>query len=154
MRLIVAPSDPRESGARRLIEASHGLMAGLFPPEDNACLTADDLAGPGIDFFTARQGDEILGTGALAAMEHYGEVKALFVDDRARGQGVGDALMRAIENRARALGLPHLRLETGNTLHPALRLYARHGFVERPPFGTYKANGTSIFMEKPLTPPG
>lgn len=154
MHLIVAPSDPREPGPRRLIEASHALMADLFPPEDNAGLTADELAGPGIDFFTARRGDETLGTGALAATEDYGEVKALFVDDRARGEGIGDALMRAIEDHARALALPHLRLETGNTLHAALRLYTRHGFVECSLFGTYKTNGTSIFMEKPLTPPG
>ena len=43
-----------------------------------------------------------------------------------------------------------LRLETGNTLAPAHRLYERHGFQFCGPFGDYVANDTSLFMEKKL----
>ena len=68
----------------------------------------------------------------------------------ARGQGVGAALLRAIEDEARALTLPTLRLETAETLEAAMRLYTRHGFTPRGIFGDYRPNQTSVFMEKPL----
>jgi putative acetyltransferase len=43
-----------------------------------------------------------------------------------------------------------LRLETGDDLYPAHRLYRRHGFVERGPFGDYAEGPHSVFMEKRL----
>ena len=66
------------------------------------------------------------------------------------GKGVGDALMRQIEDTARDEGMPMLRLETGNVLHAAHALYRRHGFVDCGVFGDYVAAKSSIFMEKPL----
>ena len=58
--------------------------------------------------------------------------------------------MAALERRARASGLPLLRLETGDDLHAAHRLYARHGFTETGPFGNYEEGPHSVFMEKRL----
>jgi putative acetyltransferase len=63
---------------------------------------------------------------------------------------VADAILRQIEDQARDLGLPALRLETAETLAAALRIYERHGFKRRGIFGTYAPNETSVFMEKPL----
>ncbi|MBE0414556.1 GNAT family N-acetyltransferase, partial [Yoonia sp.] len=88
--------------------------------------------------------------GALAVKDGYGEIKSMFVSETARGQGIADALLRQIEDQARADGLPLLRLETGDALHAAQRLYARHGFTPCGPFGDYPAAKTSVFMEKPL----
>ncbi|WP_226782088.1 GNAT family N-acetyltransferase [Oceaniglobus trochenteri] len=150
MTLIVEPGDPTAPGAAALLRASHALMEASFPPEENHYLSLDALKAPHIAFFIAREGSETLGTGALAQMEGYGEVKSMFTAEAARGRGVADALLRQIEDHARALGLPLLRLETGNSLLAAHRLYARHGFAPRGPFGDYTANKTSVFMEKPL----
>jgi putative acetyltransferase len=61
--------------------------------------------------------------------------------------------MRALEDTARKLALPLLRLETGTLLHAAHRLYARHGFVPSEPFGAYEQSPHSLFMEKPLEAP-
>ena len=74
----------------------------------------------------------------------------MFVDPSARGQGVGDSIVCAFHNLAREKGLEALKLETGNSLHAALRLYARHGFTHCGPFGDYIANDSSIFMTKTL----
>ena len=146
----VIPSDPKEPGASALLTASHPLMQSLFPPEDNFFLDIDALCAPDIRFFAAMEGARCLGTGALALRDGYGEVKSMFVDEAARGRGVADAILRRIEEEARDRGLAALKLETGNVLHAAHRLYARHGFTPCGPFGDYPNSPSSIFMEKAL----
>lgn len=148
--LIVEEADPRAEGPRALLEASHDLMRALFPPEDNYFLDFDALCGDDVRFFAARLGDTTLGTGALALRPGYGEVKSMFTDPAARGKGVAGALLRRIEDEARTLNLPLLRLETAAALDAAMRLYQGQGFAQCALFGDYRPNQTSIFMEKPL----
>lgn len=148
--LIIEPAAPTEPPVAALLAASHALMRDLFPPEDNHFLSLDALMAPHIHFYAARDGATVLGTGALAAMAGYGEVKSMFVAPEARGRGVARALLRQIEDQARALHLPLLRLETGDTLTAAHRLYRSFGFHDRGPFGDYSANQTNVFMEKKL----
>lgn len=148
--IIVEKTDPHHPQATALLRKSHALMQELFPPEDNYYLKIDDLVAPDIHFFTAREGDQILGTGALKVKSDYGEIKSMFVDEAARGKGVADALMRQLEDTAREHKLPVIKLETGNLLHAAHKLYARHGFTDCGVFGDYVDAKSSIFMEKPL----
>ena len=148
--IIIARTDPHHPQAVALLKQSHALMASLFPPEDNYYLEIDDLVADDIHFYTARIGDQILGTGALKVCSEYGEVKSMFVDPDARGKGIADALMRQLEDQAIALKLPIVKLETGNLLHAAHRLYARHGFTPCGPFGDCETANSSVFMEKPL----
>lgn len=148
--LIVERGDPRKEEARALLTSSHALMLDLFPAEDNYALDIDELCTPDIRFFIARKGDQILGTGALALREGYGEVKSMFTATQARGQGVAAALLRQIEDEARANDLSALKLETGEALASAIRLYERHGFKRCGIFGDYAPNTTSVYMEKSL----
>ncbi|MDG1377022.1 MAG: GNAT family N-acetyltransferase [Yoonia sp.] len=148
--IIVAHTDPHDPQATALLHQSHALMQSLFPPEDNFYLSIDDLCADNIHFFTAREGNTVLGTGALAVKDGYGEVKSMFVAEIARGRGVGDALVRQIEDQAKIEFLRMLKLETGNVLYAAHRLYARHGFIPCGPFGDYAEAASSIFMEKAL----
>jgi len=148
--ITVRPADPRSEEARRLLGASHALLASLYPPEHNHYLSVDELAQPHIDFWIARADAQPLGCVALARLDGYGEVKSMFVDPAARGRGLGAALMQALETRARAQGLPLLRLETGDDLHAAHRLYRRHGFTDCGAFGDYEEGPHSVFLEKRL----
>ncbi|VAV96524.1 IAA acetyltransferase [hydrothermal vent metagenome] len=148
--LVVEPGDPREPKANALLRSSHALMQELYPPENNYFLSVDDLCGPDIHFFIAREGTDILGTGALVNYGDYGEVKSMFTADKARGKGVAGALLRQLEDHARSLELPALKLETGDELASAVRLYMRHGFTRCGIFGDYRPNQTSVYMEKAL----
>ncbi len=148
--LIVERTDPRNPGPRALLEQSHVLMLDLFEPEENHFLGFDALSAPNVHFFAARDGTEVLGTGAVVQMGAYGEVKSMFTGTAARGRGVAAAILRALEDHARGLDLPHLRLETGEALAAAIRLYERNGYVRCGPFGDYVADGISVFMEKTL----
>lgn len=150
MTLVVRPADPRSPEGRALLGASHALLSSLYPPEHNHYLSVDELAQPHIDFWVAEEDGQPLGCIALARLDGYGEVKSMFVDPAARGQGVGAALLSMLESHARAAGLPVLRLETGDDLYPAHRLYRRLGFSETGPFGDYKEGPHSVFMEKRL----
>jgi len=150
MTLIIEQSTPDAPQTTALLKASHTLMQSLFPAEDNHFLSIEALAAPNIHFFVAREGATTLGCGALAQKKQYGEVKSMFVDPKARGKGVADALLRQLIDLASSLHLPAIKLETGGTLHAAHRLYARHGFTECSAFGDYPKNETSIFMEKHL----
>jgi putative acetyltransferase len=55
-----------------------------------------------------------------------GALRALFVDGDSQGQGVGRALLAAVEARARAAGCSRLR---GAMSRNAVRFYGRAGFV-------------------------
>jgi len=150
MTLIVHQADPRAKEGRALLGASHAYLASLYPPEHNHYLSVDELAQPHIDFWVAAIDDQPLGCIALARLDGYGEVKSMYVDPASRGQGVGAALLAALEDRARGMGVPVLRLETGDDLYPAHRLYRRHGFTDCGPFGDYESGPHSVFMEKRL----
>lgn len=148
--IIVEAGDPRDPQAVALLEQSHALMQSLFPDEANHYLSIDALCEPHIRFFTAREEDQVLGTGAVALRDGYGEVKSMFTDTAARGKGVAAAILRAIEDCARDEGLATLKLETGTLLHSAHRLYERQGFTRCGPFGDYEEGEFSLFYEKPL----
>ena len=64
--LVVEKADPHTAQATALLRASHALMDELFPADDIYALSIDDLCAPGIQFFVAREGDRVLGIGALA----------------------------------------------------------------------------------------
>ena len=67
-----------------------------------------------------------------------GEVKRLYVREKARGHGLADALLRAIEHEAGArLGIDLLVLETGFRQVPAMKVYERQGWRRRGCFGNY-----------------
>lgn len=148
--IIVEKTDPHHPQATALLKQSHALMESLFAPEDNFYLDIADLVDPSIHFFAARIGKDLCGTGALKINSGYGEVKSMFVAEDARGKGVADAILRQIEDQARADGLTVIKLETGNVLHAAHRLYRRFGFEDCGVFGDYAEANSSLFMEKKL----
>ena len=116
-----------------------------------------ELTAPDITFWSAWEGDEAVGVGALRRLAaDYGEIKSMYIAESARGRGVGSALVRLIVTTARARGMTRLSLETGSWAYflPARALYARHGFVYCGPFGEYKDDPNSVFMTLALDVPG
>ena len=53
--IIVERTDPHDPQATALLQASHALMQSLFPPEDNAYLSIEELCGADVHFFAARR---------------------------------------------------------------------------------------------------
>jgi putative acetyltransferase len=111
------------------------------------------LKAPDISFWTAWDDETLMGTGALKRMSaSEGEIKSMHTLQTARRKGVGNAMLNHIMAEAKAMGLTRLFLETGSFefFAPARALYARHGFVECPPFVGYKPDVNSTFMTKAI----
>lgn len=144
----ILPSSPRD--AIHLLDAHHALMQSLFPAEANNYLELDELLLPDIRFFGASCQGELVGCGALAVKQGYGEIKSMHVAEGARGRGIASEIVKRIISEAKREALSILRLETGDKLVAAHRLYERHGFAFRGPFGDYPDLPESMFMEKRL----
>jgi GNAT superfamily N-acetyltransferase len=113
--------------------ASLGYMAGLTV--DRAALYWRDAAArrDGRSVLVAVDDDGIAGVVTVAPLPgefqpHRAEIAKLVVHRRARGRGLGEALMRAAEDEARAMGRPVLTLMTRHG-SDGDRLYRRLGWT-------------------------
>ncbi len=78
----------------------------------------------------ARRGREAVGCGGLRAVGLIGELTKVYVVPAARGSGVGEAVVGAVEQAARDRGLRLMRLDTRADLPAPARLYRRLGYRE------------------------
>lgn len=116
-----------------------------------------DLSGlrvPDIRFFSAWDGETLLGVGALKRMApDHGEVKSMHTAQAARRRGVGGAMLRHIIDQARMAGMTRISLETGTSAYfqPAVALYLAHGFTDCGPFGDYAASAENRFLTRSIS---
>ena len=112
------------------------------------------LRGPGIDFWTAWQGDTLMGCGALKTLDPaQGEIKSMRTAPEHLRSGVGAAIVGHIIGVARGRDMKRLSLETGTgpAFDAAHSLYRRFGFTDCAAFGDYPANDPfSRFMSRVL----
>ena len=149
--LKIAPETPDQAEVRELIAALDAYQASLYPPESCHALDIRSLTAPEVDFLVARNAQgQALGCAALVHGPDWAELKRMYVRPEARGQGAAGQLLQALQQRAGQRGSTWLVLETGPLQPQALALYERHGFVRRGPFGSYRDDPLSVFMEKHL----
>lgn len=147
----VSRETPSRDDVVALIRQSDALMQSLYPAESNHLVDIDALAAPHVHFFVARENGRALGCGAFVIADgKHAEMKRVFVDPAARGKGVARVIMEALEREAARLGIDLMQLETGIKQPEAIALYRRCGYIERGPFGSYRPDPLSLFMEKRL----
>ncbi|MCT1606201.1 GNAT family N-acetyltransferase [Nesterenkonia massiliensis] len=155
MRII---EDPLRHPAVLALIAEHlADMHATSPPESIHALEVDALRADNITLWTAwdNEGKDalLLGCAALKTLSPAElEIKTMRVTAAARGRGVGRRLLEHLLEQARARGARRLSLETGveDYFAAARRLYQRAGFVECPPFGTYREDPNSVFMRREI----
>jgi GNAT superfamily N-acetyltransferase len=69
---------------------------------------------------------------SAAISTSYPEVRFLAVLQQVRGQGIGTALMKECERRAREAGATAIGLHTMEVMRDAIRMYERLGYVRTP----------------------
>jgi ribosomal protein S18 acetylase RimI-like enzyme len=142
-RLTVGPATPEDFG--RIAELTVGVYRDEGYGSETYLVQLADVAGRAehADLLVARDpavGDAV-GSVALVLDGEFGEVLAspdeagfrmLVVDPAVRGRGIGELLVRACLDRARAAGKTRMVLSTEPRMHAAHRLYERLGFTRLP----------------------
>lgn len=149
----IAEADPDDASTRHCTAAYYRLLLDTVPgaaPEMFSLPLPDAprCRAPEGATLVAWSEDLPVGTVALRRLDTTtAEVKRLWVDPLARGQGLGRRLMRAIETRAREIGYTHARLDSNTALTEAIALYRSDGWTETAPYTSAPAN---IWMAKRL----
>ena len=136
-----------------LVASSDEYLSGLYPPESNHAEPLDALVADDAAFFAGHIDNEIAACGGIKLLEddvRFGEVKRVFVDEKHRGKRLAIAMMQHLEAYLLDNGISVVRLEAGPLQPEALSLYRRLGYRERGPFGHYRPDPLSVFMEKEL----
>jgi putative acetyltransferase len=101
-------------------------------------------------FLVADNGHGLVGCVALRTFSAGAcEMKRLYVDPRARGDGLGRQLVESILERARSFGYEKMLLDTLPSMQTAQALYREIGFVETQPYRTNPVAGVT-FLELTL----
>src|SRR5260370_19783411 len=150
--LKIAMEDPSQPEIIVLLRDGEEHSANLYPAESNHHMPLSALLASNVRFLVVRDTNgRAVGTGALALDAALAELKRMWVIPEARRLGASKIILAALEARARSERVRTLRLETGLENHAALDLYTRAGFTRRDPFGDYRADPLSVFMQKDLS---
>ncbi|TLS42279.1 GNAT family N-acetyltransferase [Streptomyces montanus] len=146
MDIVIRAADPEEYDTLGEITAQAYLQDGLldFGESDRYLGELRNVAkrAAAADVLVATEHDRVLGGvtfvpagGPMADIARTGEaeIRMLAVTKEARGRGVGEALVRACVERARATdGCVGMVLSTQRAMHSAHRIYERLGFRRTP----------------------
>ena len=131
-----------------LQEHLHSMRA-LSPPDSVHALDLQALRQSDITFWSAWQGSQLLGCGALKELDNrQAEIKSMRTPATLRRQGAGRAILAHIVGVARSRAYERLSLESGaiEAFWPAQRLYESFGFMRCGPFSDYAEDPFSVFM--------
>lgn len=133
-----------------LLQEHLANMREISPPKSVHALDVNSLRAPDITFWTVWEGDQLLGCGALKELSPtHGEVKSMRTPAALRRRGAGRTILTHLIQVARERGYRRLNLETGApaAFDPARKLYESFGFTYCGPFGSYREDPFSVFME-------
>ncbi|QDC26061.1 GNAT family N-acetyltransferase [Georgenia yuyongxinii] len=112
-------------------------LEGGFDPKLTEQVDPDDVTPPRGDFLllTELASGTVLGCGGVRVLPNGDvELRRMWLATDARGKGLGRFLLRALENRARALGGRRVVLSINESLTEAISLYASAGYTATQPF--------------------
>lgn len=135
--VAIEPADPASADARMCIEAYFRELEERFEtgfdPARTVSANPEELVPPAGLFLIARLDGRAVGCGGLKMTgRKRGEIKRMWVAPDARGLGIAQRLLDAIEEHAMRMGLNTLQLDTNRTLKEAQALYTRNGYREIP----------------------
>ncbi len=119
------------------------------PPDACHFLDVAGLADPSVTVWSAWDGDDLVGCGALREIDPtHGEVKSMRTAPAHLGRGVGRAVLAHVMGAASQRGYVRLSLETGSNdaFAAAVHLYESVGFGPSEPFDGYQPNDFSRFF--------
>jgi putative acetyltransferase len=154
---VIRPGDFDDDRVKALLTRHLQGMHANTPPGHVFALDWSGLQRPEISFYALWEGEELLGVGALKALEsRAGEIKSMRTADAHLRRGVGATILEHIIAEARRRGYTRLSLETGSgpAFEPAVTLYRKYGFTEGGAFDGYEKSPFNQFLHLDLVPAG
>jgi GNAT superfamily N-acetyltransferase len=152
--LDIRRSSLASSDAIRLIAALNAELMAKFPEPGatHFSLSHEQVADGDGAFLIVYVDDQAVGCGAIRRLDgERAEIKRMFVSPAVRGQGIGRAIIVALEDEARRIGVTQVVLETGTRLPVAMSMYESAGYRRIPLFGEYTGSPeTSVCYGKTL----
>lgn len=149
----IVKDDLKGPQIKALLQEHLDDMYATSPAESVHALDIDALRHSNVEFWTAWNGESLLGCIALKALDAgHAEIKSMRTAHQARGKGVAKSLLIHLVEQAKKSGFDRLSLETGTEDYflAARSLYLSHGFVECAPFADYTLDPNSTFMTRTL----
>ncbi len=156
MAITIQSADLEAPEFVALIQTHADLMLRLSPPGSCHFLPIDGLKRPDVTVWDMREGEALIGSGALQELSPIeGEIKSMHTLAAQRGRGLGRKMLEHILSESSKRGYKRLSLETGSMdgFAPARKLYEAYGFSFCEPFGDYKQDPNSVYMTKSLDDP-
>ena len=147
------PADLDSPAFAALLAEHRAAMQATAPAESQHALDLHGLRQPSVRAWVLREGDALLGCGALQHLDPaHVELKAMRTARDHQRRGVGKTVLAHLLHEARASGYARASLETGSMDYfaPARRMYADAGFVECAPFADYVDDPNSTYMTRAL----
>lgn len=147
--MIISTGELLAPDVQALLTQHLAGMAEHSPPDSIHALDIDELLADEITFWTVREGQALLGCGALKELNaKHGEIKSMRTAEPHLGKGVATTLLHHIIAVARERQYVRLSLETGSgpAFEPAHALYLKNGFEFCGPFAEYRPDPFSRFM--------
>jgi ribosomal protein S18 acetylase RimI-like enzyme len=123
-----------------------GVDLGFQGFEKELSLIGKMYAPPHGALFVVYENDEAVGCLGLRKIDNgVGELKRMYLKEAYRNQGLGKMLLDEALERARSLGYLKVRLDTLDSMIPAMRFYEKNGFVKIPPYYHNPIEGAVYF---------
>ncbi len=149
MTLRIERGDFNDQRVIDLLTHHHATCHAVTPKGSAHALDLSGIQSADIQFWCIWDGEQLAGIGALKRLDgNVGEIKSMHTAESARRKGIASKLLDHLVGQARAMGLHRVSLETGSFAFfaPAVALYRAYGFVDCPPFGSYKPDPNSLFL--------
>lgn len=152
MPITITPRPPDSPDAVALInELEEHLGSFGYPPASRHGFSVEKLIKERVPFFVMYLDGVPIGCGGVRLFgTEYGELKRMYIRPAYQGQGFGQAILQHLADYTRQQQVSLLRLETGIHQVAAIKLYERFGFRRCGPFGEYRDDPLSVFMEMGL----
>jgi len=141
--------DLQSPQVQALLSVHLNNAAQLSPADSVFALDLSSLCQADITFWTAWQGNIVIGFGAIKELDkNHGEIKSMHTLAEFRGKGVASQILSHLIDESKTRNYQKISLETGTVAEykAAHKLYQKFGFIKCQAFANYEESENSIFM--------
>ena len=147
--MVIKIDDLRGPEIAQLLQEHLDHMYSVSPAASVHALDIEALRHPDITFWSAWEGDQLCGCGAIKKINaEYAELKSMRTAKAYQRRGVALQILNTVIIEAKSRGYQKLYLETGAqaAFIPARTMYLNRGFTRCEPFEGYIHDENSVFM--------